>query len=437
MATSQSKPLPYCENSEKTVISGMITATEDEFYDIILKAKPEFFSNRTLRIIFQGFVDLNQKDQPYDAIALINYLKGLGRLSEIGGEHTIHSLASIHYPNFTVNKAIEILKEKFRLRSVIEICEGVKEEAYQGTESVNLIKNLEDKAFEVGMNLDTSSENRLISASEAVQRMIDARRSKDSCQGLLSGIKSFDDIYNGFQEGQYYVLGGRPSAGKTAFADQVAMNMVLKEVPFLYICLEAGDSRVLTKMVCKHAVVSYTKFIRGYCNSFELDAVEKSKNLFKGSEMILKRPFSIQGSDIRSIIKRDFRRHGIKLVILDYLQKIDQGRDDERMAIVKASKAIQDTCVETGVPALVLAQLNRDAELTKRPTMSELKGSSQIEQDADAIAFLWPEEDPFDVPPEQLLPVNLSIEKNKDGVRGLDQKLYFDRPLMTFKERTK
>lgn len=437
MATSDLKPLPYCDISEKTVVSGLITGSEDEIHDIFLRSKAEFFNNRSYRIIFQGFLDLNQKEKPCDMVSVIDHLKLIGRLDEIGGMNTIHSLAAIHHPNFTVLKAIDILKEKFRLRNLIEICEEIKEESYRGTDSLDLIKSMEDKAFEVGMNLDTASENRLISASDALQRMIDARRNKDDCKGLMSGIRSFDEIYNGFQEGQYYILGGRPSAGKTAFADQVAMNMVLKGVPFLYICLEAGDSRVLAKMVCKHAGVSYTKFTKGFCNPVELDSVERSGKVFKGSQMILKRPFSIKGSDIRSIIKRDFRRHGIKLVILDYLQKIDLGRDDERIAIAKASKAIQDTCVETGVPALVLAQLNRDAEMTKRPTMAELKGSGQIEQDADSIAFLWPEEDPFEVPMDQMLPVNLSIEKNKDGARGIDQKIYFDRPLMTFKERTR
>lgn len=437
MATSQSKMLPSCLDSERTVLSGLLTGTQDEFDDVILKGKPEFFSNRSYRIIFTGISHLHENQMPCDMVSLINYLKSINRIEEIGGTHTVHKLAAVHFPNFTVLKAIDILKEKFRLRALIDVCEEIKEEAYRFEPSDVLIRKMEDKAFEAGMNLETHSENRLICATDALQRMIEARRRKDEVVGLKSGIKSFDDIYNGFQEGQYYILGGRPSAGKTAFADQVAINLVSRNVPFLYICLESGDSRVVTKMACKHAGISYTKFNKGFCNPFELDQIEKSNKALKASEMILKRPFSIMGSDIRSIIKRDYRRHGIKLVILDYLQKIDQGRDDERVAIAKASKAIQDTCVETGVPALVLAQLNRENQPTKRPSMSELKGSGQIEQDADSIMFLWPEEDPYEVPMDQMLPVNLSIEKNKDGARGIDQKIYFDRPLMTFRERTK
>lgn len=436
MATSQAKQLPYCEDSERAVLSGVLTASEDELYDTLLKAKPEYFFSRGYRIIFQGIVDLNKRGMACDMIALINYLKSLNRIEEIGGEHVIYNLLSVYYPNVTVSKSIDVLKEKYRLRTIIDVCESVKEEAYRGSESSDLVRNIEDHTFSLGTEMD-SSENKLARASLEVERMIEVRRNKESCKGLLSGISSFDEVYNGFQKGQYYVLGGRPSAGKTAFADQVAVNLVARDVPFLYICLEAGDSRVLSKMVCKHAGVSYTKFSRGNCNPAELDSVEKSTKIFKESSMILKRPFSIKGSDIRSIIKRDVRRNHIELVIMDYLQKIDIGREDERLAISQASKAIQDACVETGIPALILAQLNRDNEPTKRPSMSELKGSGQIEQDADSIAFLWPEEDPFDVPMDQLLPVNLSIEKNKDGVRGLDMKLYFDRPLMTFKERNK
>lgn len=431
------KPLPQSVASETVILSSILTSSEDDCFEIFSNVKPEFFSQRSHRIIFEKASELHNEGKPYDLISLTNILTSQNQIEEVGGVYGVSKLSTVHYPKHEVSTSIEILKKKFQLRSLIDLAEEIKHDAYREVEPKDLITKSEDKIFDLGTKMEIQTENLVKPASIELREMVRVRKTGEKVFGLQSGITSFDSVHGGFQKGQYYILAGRPSAGKTAFADQVTVHLVTRNKPVLYICLEAGATRVLTKMACKLARISYTRFCRGFCTDKELDAIDQSNAILERSPLILKRPYRITGADIRSLIKREFRKHGIQLVVLDYLQNIDQEREEERIAIAKASRAIQDASVETGVPSLILAQLNRDGEKDSRPRMSEIKGSGQIEQDADNIGLLWPEEDPFEVEMSKPLPVILSIEKNKDGARGIDQKLFFDRELMLFRERTR
>lgn len=434
---NDSNMLPQSEQSEIVVLSSVLISSMDDCHDIFIALKPEFFVNRKHQLIFQLAMNQFNEGKSFDVVSLTDIFIEKNLIKEVGGAYFLSNLASTRYPRSDIFTCIETLKEKFRLRSIIELSEEIKDGAYSGDKAKDIINLAEDKIFDIGTKLEIQTENLVLPASLELDQMIKVRKSGEKMFGLQSGIESFDEVHGGFQKGQYYILAGRPSSGKTAFADQITINLVSKNKPVLYICLEAGATRVLSKMACKLAKVSYTRFSRNFCSDRELDQVEQANAILKASPLILKRPYRITGADIRSLIKREFRKNNIQLVVLDYLQNIDQEREDERIAISKASRAIQDASVETGVPSLILAQLNRDGDKDSRPRMGEIKGSGQIEQDADNIGLLWPEEDPFEVEISRPLPVILSIEKNKDGARGIDQKMLFDRELMIFKERSK
>lgn len=431
----ENKQLPQSDKSEIVVLSSLLTATTEDCDDIFSTAKPEFFFHRSHKFIFETIYNQYSDGKPFDFITILEILKTKGTLENAGGEYFLTQLMTSHYPRYDVINCIELLKVNFQLRSMIELSEEISIQAHSGYEPKDIISNAEDKIFDLGTKMQIQTENLVSKAVIEVKDMIKIRRSGEKIFGLQSGIKSFDDTFGGFLPAQYYVIGARPSTGKSAFADQIVNYLVTRNKPVLYICLEAGATRVLSKMACKLARISYTAFSRGFCTDKELDAVEQATVILQSSPLIIKRPYRITGADIRSLVKRESRKHDIQLMVLDYLQNVDQGKDDERIAIVKASRAIQDVTVETGVPSLILAQINREGGNGSRPTMSELKGSGQIEQDADNIGLLWPQEDPFKVEMHLPLPVVLSVEKNKDGARGIDLELNFNRSLMTFNER--
>lgn len=432
---NEEKPLPSAVDVEEEILGHLLTDSSDDCIDIIEKCSCEEFFSRSNRIVFSAIKTLHERGMSFDLIFLQTYLKDLGALEDAGGYARLSKLCCKFTMGFSALNGVDILKEKTRLRKLLQISNDIQSKAYQCEKSSETVSFIETHIN--GLNEDFLTGNLVDSASVKVKQMIQARKSGEKIYGIETGIKSFDDVFFGLQPSQYYAIAGRPSAGKTAFVDQVCLSLIRQAIPTLYIGLESSEERILGKIACKSAKISYTKFIQNKCNESELDSIDSRVDYISKAPFYLKRPMNMTSVDLRSLILREYRKNKIQVVIVDYIQKINGDSDDPRIGVMKASMQIQNICVETGITGLILCQMNRDAEKEKRPRMGHLKESGQIEQDADNICLLWGEKENHELEQGELKPVILTIEKNKDGIQGVDQKLYFERELMTFKERYK
>lgn len=418
--------------SEAAVLSSILSDAKGDCMERAICLEPSDFTARSHQIIFNSCKSLYSDRKSVDAVTVVQNLTSIGKLEEVEGAYYIHKLALEFSIPAHLEHYIEDIQERARLFKLNEVASKIQVRSEACENVSDLISEVEKDIYNIQSN--KKNDNCSTLAASELERQIDNYDSQTF--GISSGVLSFDKAFGGFQKSQYYVLGGRPSSGKTAMADQIAVHQLEKERPILYIALESSTDRVFTKMACKHSGLVFTRFARKEMNESELRSLRKSSEFLKKSGLILQRPYGISAKDIRSTIRREHRNNGIELVIIDYLQKVSiPSGMDERRGVSEASLQVQQACLDTGVPALVLVQLNREAIGTSRPSMNNIKESGQIEQDADNIGLLWPEVDPFSVDPNDLLPVIMSIEKSKDGARGMDQKLFFDRPLMKFKER--
>lgn len=424
---------PFSIEAEQAILSNLLNSRNGECIDQCSLLSSNHFYNRSHQIVFETISKLHGELKPFDLVTVTNRLRDQSKLEEVGGIGELSKLAMASRLSIHLSDHVAIVEEKFKARRIEEICEGSKISLNSGNEVADVLSKLESDIFELNVS-SNQEENELQGGSDDLQRMIDVRKNGGEVTGLLSGIKAWDDCHFGFQRSQYYVLAGRPSAGKSAFADQVALNLILRNVPFLYVALESSRERVLAKIACKMAKVNYYHFIINNLDIEKLNQVQICADRIKKSSMILIRPMDINPNGFRSIMRRAKRRFNIELVILDYLQKVSIPSGMEiRQAISTASMNIQRGCVETNVPALVLCQLNREAEKEARPRMGHLKESGQIEQDADNISILWAQKEKRDLPQgERMLPVACSIEKNKDGASGHDIEFNFEMEKMIF-----
>jgi replicative DNA helicase len=418
--------------AERAVLSSILMDSRGDCMERANCLQPSDFTARSHQIVFDSCKRLFDDGKAVDTVTVVQNLTVLGRIKEIDGAYFVHKLATEFSIPGNLEHYIEEIKERARLFRLNEIASKIQTRSESCDSVVELVSEIEKDIYDLQKN--QKNDNASVSASEELNRQIENYRNHSF--GISTGIPSFDSVFGGLQKGQYYAIGGRPSAGKTALADQVTLHQLKNGRPVLYIALEASTERVFTKIACKHAGLIFTRFARREMNDSELKSLSKASEFIKNSPLILQRPYGITASDIRSTIRREHRNSGIELVVIDYLQKVTiPSRMDERRGVSEASQQVQQACLDTGVPALVLVQLNREGETSSRPSMRNIKESGQIEQDADNICLLWPEVDPFTVDPADMLPVMLSIEKNKDGMRGIDQRLYFDRPQMIFRER--
>lgn len=421
--------------AEKGVLASIFWDNRNESMDKVSRLEPHHFSVRTHGIIFDACRKLYLDGKPVDVITLNEKLRSMGKLEEIGGEFAFKPILDyIATPAHIDYYANEVL-EKSRLFRLNDIAEKIRRSSEVCENVSGFISEIESDIY--SLQEDNSQTNLKDKAADNLEIQIQKRLSGQTVFGLQSGIHSFDKFFGGFQEGQYYVIGGRPSTGKSAFADQVTCNLIERGVPVLYIALEGSTDRCYAKFASKRAGLVFTDYQLGKMSKEQYSLLSDIGKKIKKEPLVLMRPANISSTEIRSIIRRESRNNKIGLVVLDYIQKVKVPANmDERRGIAEASKQIQQACVDTGVPSLIVVQLNRES-LNERPKMSHIKETGQIEQDADNIMLMFPDDECEQAPESKLAPVIMSIEKNKDGMNGLEVKLLFDKPKMKFLERAK
>lgn len=429
--------MPQSTEAEIAVLGGCILTPNECLDETILQASEDHFYQRSHKIIFNALSDLRATGSPIDAITLTTKLKDAGKLEEVGGAYYISKVSGAFPTTAHLAFYLELLKKKHQLRQMISLGSVMIHESYSAEEPGPILERHDQELFEITKAAGTSGQNRLQSAADKVQLAIEARKRGDRVTGLQTGILTLDNVFYGLQRSQYTILAGRPSSGKTALLDQIVMNVVLRDEPTLYIPLESDETRIVGKMACKIADVAYSDFVRCQLDPKGLWEVETALKLLRSKPLFVVIPQQITVGEIRATFMRHARQMDLKLFCIDYIQKIPVSPgSDERRTISEASMMFQRCSIETGVPSLVLAQLNRTADSAPRPRMSHLKESGQLEQDADNILMLWSEKDPHEVT-DPLLETTFSIEKNKDGASGLDEHMLFDRPLLKFKEKAR
>ncbi len=418
--------LPFDEQAENAVLSGLLIPSGDLIDDIISEISADHFWIKSNQVIFSAISELHKKSLKIDAITVSSYLKSCQQLDEVGGDFYVFKVATSNPLASHAIQYVEIVKEKWKLRKLIEISDHVQRKAYLSDDSKDLLSEMEGKLFSLSQD-STQEQNSLQSACQELNEILDS----ETQYGLETGIKTFDKITGGLLPGRYYGLGGRVKQGKTALACQMTLNMILRGIPGLYISLEMQRSEIIARMCCNLAEVDYSKVVRKTYNLEEKAKLKKANEIIKQKPLVLKVPATISAHEIRSEIRKAKRKFDIKFVVIDYIQKVKIEGGDVRISVSNASEAIRATCKETGVAAIVVCQLNREAE-KERPRLGHLKESGAIEQDADVICLIFAtdkEQDGFSA-----RDITLAFDANRNGPQCDEQMLYEGR-FLKFREK--
>lgn len=423
--------MPQSAESEKAVLGAILINYSEVLDRCIELITEESFYQRGHKIIFKAFLEMHSKGLPIDLLTVSEHLKTQGLLDEAGGRLGLskmagHNPSSAHYEHFC-----EIINEKLRLRRVIEFSEDSKSKAYLADSSKELIPEMEATLFSISSD-SVKDENLTEKAVDDLDLQVESRLEGRKAFGIETGIPSFDRISGGLMPGRYYALGALQKVGKTALACQMALNIILNKIPVLFISLELSRDRLLGRMACTNSGINYCKFLNNSLSKEELLKFRDSYRFIAKHPLIIERPIDITGSQIRSMIRKNKRKNGIELVVIDYIQNVSIKDGDVRRSIADASTCIRNGAQETGVAAITLCQLNRSAT-KERPRMHHLRESSQIESDADTIIILFPKLDKEDLQPNELVPMIMAFDANRDGP-SCDQELLYDGTCYKFKE---
>lgn len=265
---------------------------------------------------------------------------------------------------------------------------------------------------------------------------LDARVARQGAPtGIVTGFTELDRKTDGLQRGEQTIIGARPSMGKTAIGLCVAARVCLGDgVPTLFVTLEMGKEALLRRMASIYCSIPMFALRKGSFNEADGERlVAFSNELSQSPFYVLDAAGGADDRELGAAIRRKIRRHGIQLVIIDYLQKIRASQRHEKRTyeVAAVSGLLKVTAVRSNVAMLTMAQLNRESEKTKGqpPRLIDLADSGQIERDADTVCLLHRERDNPDGD------ASLIVAKNRDGEIGLIE-LTFDGRFCRFTNRT-
>jgi replicative DNA helicase len=389
---------PASHDSERAVI-GSILLKPDVCDDVCLVVAPNDFDDEACRLVYERVREIHEAGRKVDVRILIEGLRTRGELERVGGAAAIgdflqavpHAAHAVHYA--------EIVREKSLLRSLIDTSTDILRDAYDAPqEPRELLRTAEEKIFAI-MEQRTAAEARPIDAvlQDVLKRMDARMKHEQALGGVETGFTDLDSLCGGLHDSELIILAARPSMGKTALAMNIAENVAIgNQRPVLFVSLEMASMELADRLLCSAARVNGHRLRNGTISQ------EDRRRLVQKATEISAAPLFIDDTpgrtlaEIGAVARRLKRKHDLALIVIDYLQLIepDNPRDPRQEQVARIARRLKGLARQLTVPVLCLAQLNRQAEVSRdnRPRLNHLRESGAIEQDADVVMFVHREE---------------------------------------------
>lgn len=377
----------------------------------------------------------------YDIVTVGSWLKSRGLLEGLGGlaylselMDTVPSAANLPY-------YLAILTGKAKLRKLLEAASAIIESVREMPEDPETaIAEAEEAVLGVrgggGAQNDSSAKQ---IAQKAIAALED--RMAGTAERITTGWRTLDRITKGgWKPGNMIVIAGRPATGKTALAVTAARLTARTGLPVGIISLEMSDEELGGRFLAQESRVDWGQFDDRWRPN-----EEQSRRMTVGASAFARLPITVHEghavtiSAIAAKARRWKRSHGMRLLVIDYLQLVNGNPKRSREEQVsEISRGVKGIARELRIPVMVLAQLNREMEKDKnrKPRLSDLRESGAIEQDADFVGMLYRQQAPdsrLEEDPNEI-EVNLHVAKNRGGRGGGDVNFMFNRELTEFAE---
>ena len=379
------------------------------------------------KIIFNEIYDLAAAGQIIDVVVLEDCLKSKGVLDKIGGLSYLGQLARKVPTSAHIKAYADIIKEKSIMRELINISNRTVQAVHQSEQGD--VKEVLDKAESeiFGISSLSAVNDGLHKIGPVVNSYIEtvySKKNSDEVDYLLTGYSEFDKLVSGLQKSDLIIIAGRPSMGKTAFAMNIAQDIVFKQKKKVgFFSLEMSAQSIALRMLSSLSSVSQQKIRTGDYEASPKDTkqVTSAIEMMNDCDFYIDDTAAISPMDLRSRARRMKRESGIDMIIVDYLQlmSIPQYSENRVNEIAEVTRSLKAIAKELDLPVIALSQLNRGVETRndKRPFLSDLRESGSIEQDADLIIFLYRDE-VYDPNTDQKNIAEIRVEKHRNGPTG-------------------
>ena len=377
-----------------------------------------FYRSEQHSPIFEAVQSLFEKREPIDLVTITEELKRKGFYEKIGGAAYLTTLVNIVPTSAHIEYYARIIKEHAIRRSLIAQATRLIEKAYDETQPVDeLLEGAEQGIFSISQeNLKRDFLPIKDALTESFDRLDELQKSSGKLRGVPTGFRDLDNKLAGMQDSNLLILASRPGQGKTSMALNIAQYVaVVAGLPVGVFSLEMSQEELVDRLLVGQADIDAWKLKTGRLDEKDFDRLSLAMGELAEAPLFIDDTPGATISEMRTKARRLQVEHGLKLLIVDYLQLI-RGRNLENRVqeVSEISQNLKNLARELKIPVLAISQLSRAVEQrgTRKPQLADLRESGAIEQDADVVMFLWREDLER---PEQ---VTLDIQKHRNGPTG-------------------
>ena len=429
---------PQAVEIEEAVL-GSVMLEKEAITEVADMLYPEIFYKEAHQLIYKAAQTLHIANEPIDILTVTNQLRKTGHIDACGGAYYLSQLTARVSSSANIKSHSLIILEMAMKRELIKMAMEVQNLAYDETSPPT------DIIAHIGTCLAHIEDKSVKSDSEHISKIYkdymftigQLMGGERKFRGLASGYPKLDRLLGGFQKSDLIIVAGRPGMGKTALALSFTENIALDfEIHVGIFSMEMSKDQLVERLISMEAQISSERLRHGNIENHEWEHLVHGSRRIPTSNIYIDDSPAMTTLDIKAKARRLHQKHGIQLLIVDYIQlakgiskKAESSREQE---VAEISGMLKYIAKELDIPVIALSQLSRAVEGRggdKRPKLQDLRESGAIEQDADVVIFPFrPEyyqikgdENGSDFPAGY---TELLVEKHRHGRTGMVDLIY-------------
>lgn len=395
----------------ETAVIGCLLADGESFEDIGDILKEEDFGSGSLKRIFCAIRDMRENGKTVDLITVSSFLKEKNHENENESFFEIARIAAGTFCPSNVRLYAEIVKKDSNKRKTLFLLNRAVQKINEHDEEyMDFLRN--------GIaEVENSNPVAIRRYGDLLNETLQSIGDGSSMPGISTGFMELDRHVNGLQKGNMVILAARPSVGKTIFMLNIAENISCYKtcLPVVVFSLEMSAQDLCKRSICRAARISGDLIFGTGAKNEHWEKLSKGVEKLSGSKLFLNDRSNMDINQMRSFCRKIKNEHGLSAIFVDYIGLMAGEGENETLRLANISRGIKGIAKDFNVPVVVLCQLNREIEKRqakdRRPRLSDLRQSGNIEQDADIVMFLDREE-------KHSAEATVIIEKNRNGRTG-------------------
>lgn len=396
VVSDPSAHVPPQDIEVEQAVLGALMLEKDAYSEVSEILTPDSFYDPRHRKIFSAISALGLAERPIDMLTVKDQLAADGELAAVGGPVYLVDLTSHVYSGANVEYHARIIAQKFLARRLIEFANSVQQKAYDEANDVDdLMQEAEGMLFEISRTQLKREVTQIDPVISQAMAQIEAAANRDSgLSGLPSGFDELDKFTSGWQNSDLIIVAARPAMGKTAFVLSMAKKMAIdNSIPVGFFSLEMSNLQLVNRLISNVCELDNSKIKSGDLGDYGWDTLNTRVRSMYSTPLYVDETPGLSITELRTKARRLVREHGVKIIMIDYLQLMTAsglkfGSREQEVSTI--SRSLKGLAKELNIPIVALAQLSRNSESRddKRPMLSDLRESGAIEQDADIVCFI-------------------------------------------------